>query len=484
MFRLDGQARVFGVTALENLFITEYLPYADGSQIKVYLSGLYHSGQADGAFGVREMAAELNLEESQVLSALRYWERRRLVERVSDNPPTYVFHHLGQRMLTGQDGMSGDRAYIEFSEAVYAQFGERRKLRPNDVALAFEWVQELGLTQEVVLMLLNHFADTRGVHFSFKSAQTLAVMMKEEGISTPEQAEQYLGHSKKTHAGARAVLSMFNLRRLPTEPELALYRKWTEQWGFDEQGILAACGQTVTASNPSFSYLNGILERLKNKGAGTAPGQVRKQLAEEGEDAAEVKKVLETLGVFSVSAFSVLPAYLALRERFPAGMILLAAKSVRARNGTFEHLEPKLLSWKEMGLDSESRVLKHLKELKAYEPMMFKVFERLQMDGRPGEPDLLRLKAWLDGGQGEELILEAAEQARGARQKLPYMERVLANWKKDGVDTAAKAKARPETAQRKPRKVAFQQYDQGPVGAEENYPGPDLLKEAREMDGQ
>jgi len=30
MFEFDGQHRVFGVTALENLFITEYMPGADG----------------------------------------------------------------------------------------------------------------------------------------------------------------------------------------------------------------------------------------------------------------------------------------------------------------------------------------------------------------------------------------------------------------------------------------------------------------------
>ncbi len=58
-----------------------------------------------------------------------------------------------------------DKAFITFSDAVYTQFEGRRKLRPGDIALAYEWVQDLGRPQEVVLMLLNYCADTRGSNF-------------------------------------------------------------------------------------------------------------------------------------------------------------------------------------------------------------------------------------------------------------------------------------------------------------------------------
>lgn len=485
MFQLDDQARVFGVTAVENLFITEYMPSADGDKIKVYLNGLYHSALQDEGFGLKEMSLELNMEESQVEAALRYWERRRLVERVSDQPPAYVFHHLGQRMLTGQDSMSGDHAYIAFCDAVYAQFGDRRKLRPNDIALAYEWVQDLGLPQEIVLMLLNHSADTRGINFSFKSTQPLAVMMREAGITTTEEAEGYLNHSKLTHQGARAVLLQFNQRRLPTEPELALYRKWTQEWGFDEKAVLAACSETASANNPSFSYLNGILERLKNKGSGTTPVKVEKQLKQESMDSAELKQVFGILGIPQGKIYATMPAYLFLRERYPAEMILLAAQSVKARNGMFEDLEPKLMSWARQGFTNESQVRAHLKELKAFEPLLMKIFETAGQEGRANEYDLLKVRQWLEDGQGEALILEAAEQARSSRQKIPYMDKVLATWKKNGVTTAETARAQSSSPQgARGRKVAFQAYDQQQQGEEKPVLGIDLLREAREQDGQ
>lgn len=479
MFKLDDQARVFGITAVENLFLTEYLPYADGEQIKVYLSALYHSQRGDHDFGVKEMAAELNLEESQVEAALRYWERRRLVERTQDKPPRYVLHHLGQRMLTGQDGFTGDRGFIEFSEAVHAQFKERRKLRPNDTALAYEWVQDLGLPQEVVLMILNHAADTRGINFSFKTTQPLAVLMKEEGVLTPEEAEQYLSHTKRTHFGARSVLQKFNIRRLPTEPELALYRRWTMEWGFDQEAILAACDETVSANNPSFSYLNSILERLKKQGSQT---KVKDTLRQEEKNIAQVKTLLDTLGIYQVNPHSLQSAYLQLRDAFDSGMILLAAKSVKARGGTFEHLEPKLIAWKNLGLKDENDVLRHLKRLKAFETLLHKVYQQAGHEGRVGEPELMRVDEWIKQGHSEELILEASLQAAGSKAPLNYINKVLATWQKAGIHTAKEAQKQPAPARGR-RKLAFQDYDQAQPGQDAGV-GPDLLKEVRELFGQ
>ncbi|MDD4080717.1 MAG: DnaD domain protein [Eubacteriales bacterium] len=484
MFNLDEQAKMFGATAVENLFFTEYLPDASGDQVKVYLWGLYQSQRGAMDYTLKQMAVDLGLEEAQVEAALRYWERRRLVERVSDKPLSYVYHSLGQRVLTGQDGMDDDRAFILFNDAVYAQFDGRRKLRPNDIALAYEWVQDLGLPQEVVLMLLNHCADTRGTNFSFKSAQTLAVAMREDGVMTPEEAENYLSHSKRTHQGARAVLNQFNLRRQPTEPELALYRKWTLEWGFDEPAIIAACQETVSANHPSFSYLDRILDRLRRQG-GTSAREVKRKLEEDNRDAEQLKQVLDILGVGSQHTFTVLPAYRALLQDYPHEMIVLASRAVQSRRGAFEDLEPKLMSWKALDLADEKQVREHLTALKAYQPAMFTVFELSGQEGRPGEQDLLRYRAWREAGHSDEVIREAASQARSSKQKLRYIDKVLEAWKKEGVTTAQAARDKaPAASAQSGKKVSAQLYKQR-ENTEADYASDiDWLEIARKESGQ
>ena len=49
-----------------------------------------------------------------------------------------------------------DEAYEAFAQAVYAAFGDRRKLHGGETVLAYEGREQLKLPAEVVLMLIQH----------------------------------------------------------------------------------------------------------------------------------------------------------------------------------------------------------------------------------------------------------------------------------------------------------------------------------------
>ena len=479
MFEQDDQSRIFGVTAVENLFFTEYLPSAEGDAVKVYLCGLFHSQLHDDGYGIKEMAKELSLDEIKIESALRYWERRRLVSRLKDNPPTYRFHHLGQRLLTGQDDWKGDNAYIAFSEAVYALFGDRRKIRPGEVATAYEWVQELGLPQGVVLMLLSHCIATRGIGFTFKYAEKLATVLREEGIAAEEDAEKYFNHDKLTRDGTKAVLRRFGLRRSPTEDELDLYRKWVGEWDFSHDDIQNACQETVKASNPSFAYLNGILEGLRRRGTKGAP--VREQLEKETELMTLTRETLNALGV-RINPVAVQNAYIALLDQYPHGMILLAAEAVGRKGGKFEDLPIALQAWYARGIDDESKARAYLDKLSAQLPLIKRIMDACGQEGSPGDKDRAFIDDWL-AVFAPDLILHAAAQARSARQKFFYIDRVLKTWKEKGIQTVEEAmKEQPVSASQRPsREVGAHRYDQRQYTEEQLERNThDLIKEALE----
>lgn len=477
MFQRDDQCRIFGVTTIENLFLTEYLPGAEGDFVKVYLSCLFHSQLQDDGFGVKEMAVELSMDEGRIEAALRYWERRRLLTRFSDNPPRYRLHHLGQRMLTGQDGVGGDRAYIAFSEAVYALFSERRKIRPNEIASAYEWVQDLGIPQSIVLMLLSHCIATRGIGFTFKHAEKIAVSLKEEGITTEEDAEAFFNRTKQVRDGATAVLRRFGLRRSPTEDELNLYQKWIETLGFSPADILDACAETVKASNPTFAYLNGILEGLHQRRGKTS---VKTQLQNENNLLDATKEVLSALGL-RINPVAVQQAYQSLNTKFSHGMILLAAKTVRQKNGKFEDLHTILSSWQQMGLTDEALAAEHLARREALLPTAKRILDACGQEGSPSERDLAAIGTWLQHNSAD-LIELAAAQARNAKQKIPYIDKVLTAWKQKGITTVDKAQAENQagSAARPSREVGAHRYGQREYTEEQLEVGTDdLIQEAR-----
>ena len=69
MFERDGQAVFFGVTAVENIFLTELMPAAKGDFVKVYLSALFHSGQKDEDMTLEDFARELGQTTAEVEAA-------------------------------------------------------------------------------------------------------------------------------------------------------------------------------------------------------------------------------------------------------------------------------------------------------------------------------------------------------------------------------------------------------------------------------
>lgn len=80
-------------TAVSNYFIDKYMKDANDAQLKVYLY-LLRMVHANMAFGVSDIADKFNHTEKDVLRALRYWEKQKLLSLDYDKEKTLVGIHL------------------------------------------------------------------------------------------------------------------------------------------------------------------------------------------------------------------------------------------------------------------------------------------------------------------------------------------------------------------------------------------------------
>ena len=68
-------------TAVDNIFINNYLPYADAIYVKVYLYGLYKCQDSNSRDNTLEnFSNELNLSQDDVEKAFYYWQEQGLVQ--------------------------------------------------------------------------------------------------------------------------------------------------------------------------------------------------------------------------------------------------------------------------------------------------------------------------------------------------------------------------------------------------------------------
>lgn len=471
LFSFDEKYPFFDVTAVDNLFIQEYLPAAKGDYVKVYLYGLLNTYHPSQNMTLDTFARDLNLSDVDVENAYRYWERRGLVQKIADNPPAYRYLSAKQILLTGKAVV--DEEYESFSLKLNELFGTTRKLHGGETQLAFEWVEELNLPRDVVLMLISHLIQTRGKQFSFQTAQKQAIELANEKALTPEDAMAVLTRKKAVYDGTKKVLRRMGKRRAPSEDETGLYEKWLSDYGFTEEAILEACRETVKG-DPSFAYLDGILKGVKSRmGDDQLPNTKRRmEAALDGEKqrGEPLRKLYRTLGLRGAPVTEgTLSLYEQMTEVASEEIILLAAGECARTGGKLDDVMQLITSWKNKGLNTPLKVKDYIALFNWQNAFLQDMYTLWGKRTRPTASDRAALSRWTNEyGFTDDAIGMIAPYAEHTERPVAYMETILKDLYQKGA-LSVDAMAAQMSAFRKQQKgkpadkvktVAHQGYEQ------------------------
>lgn len=489
---------LWGATAVPNAFFSEYMPSAPEEYVKVYLYGLMcaHGGLPEESNLLDEVAQVLHMDRDAVDRAMRYWERCRLVERIQDLPPRYRYVSVQQVMLQ-REQMPRDDQYEAFAQAVYAAFGDRRKLHGGETVLAYEWVEQYSLPPEIVIMLIQHMIETRGVNFSFKLAQKIAMELCDRHITTLDEAETFFSRSEATRKGAMAILKHLGWRRNPTEDEQDLYLKWTSEWGFEPKAIREACRET-TKGSPTFGYLDKVLEGIhsRTQGKATSEAHVHQALEQSKAETEQVRELLAALGIsMTVIDDGLRSVYNDLLSEGSHEVLMLAAREV-VRSGKANTLDNvKLLAegWRKNGCATVEQVTALLGEVEKLNQQLRELADITGMSIGRNKANRDLLTRWQqEWRMPRELISLAAEFAHGKERPMGYISQLISSWHEAGISTIEEARAEQERrisqpksaalAASAPKRVIEQQYAQRTYDPNDYDQIPeDLLEEMKKL---
>lgn len=276
------------MTPVDNLFFLTYMPDADGIFVKVYLYGLmqcYHPSLQDDS-----IAERLGITDTQVRCAFVYWQARGLVRIVSEEPFSVEYLLAGQEALTRATSVKY-RTLIQSANALFAP----RTLELREMKALYDCIELYGLEEGAVLELVSYCIEQKGKRVSSNYLLAVAQTWNEAGIVRSEDAQAYLESYRIRKHGASEVLRRWNKRRKPTKDEMDLYDRWQREWGFDEEGILAACADLVRVGTPTFAILNDRLAELKKAGRTTEAG-ISALTEQESDDREFARLVFARLG--------------------------------------------------------------------------------------------------------------------------------------------------------------------------------------------
>ena len=431
----DGAA-MFDSTPIENLFLLEYLPKAPEAFLRVYLYARMLALHPELGDDVTQTARALQLDEEAVYAAFAYWERQGLAVRLTDRPPTYALLPVrGEGGGTRSQEEQTYYAYRDFNASLQALFGANL-IESRDYRVANDWLNVLGYDQDAVLKLVEYGIQTsrsgqpkpRGV---FERMDKLAAKWADRGCRTLEDVERAIAEDEGVNGIAKAVLQQFGQTRKPSLPELDCVKRWVGEWGFTQEEILSACGETTKANKPTFAYLDAV---LKNRHEGD-DGRFR-ELADilRELDAAQAQPTPDQLERYD---------RLLARGFEPATVKLAAVQCHRKKKTRFEDVEWMLDQWAEDGLFAADAAQAYVTEMQARRRRTREILQRCGLDRRPNMDDLALYGEWRKA-HDEAMIDYAASCSRGMDKPMKFANWLLNDWAGNGVKTVEQAEARRE----------------------------------------
>lgn len=307
-FQINNQQNT-DYTFIANPFIDEFLAGANDAQIKVYLYLLRHMNNPQNC-SISAMADFFNYTEKDVLRALSYWEKKKILQLTYKNSdelagvtlcpftttkaqmpkenfvphpkssPASSSEYAGEPPLVKTvTYMSNTATFVkpEYTLDQLAEFKSRettselmfiaesylgRTLNPNDIRSILFISDELHFSFDLIDYLLQYCID-RGKK-DFRYIEKVAISWAEADITDPVQAQtQTIKYDKDTYT----VMNALGKNNQPTPKEAEFIKRWYQIYGFTSDVILEACERTVMATDKHrFEYADKILSSWKSQG--------------------------------------------------------------------------------------------------------------------------------------------------------------------------------------------------------------------------
>ena len=435
----------FDVTPVENMFISEYMLGAPGEYVKVYLYGLMLCYHNQARMSLTSMAKDLKATEEDVERAFRYWERNGLVRRIGDNPVCYAYKNIKQLTLTRAQDPAEKLYNRAFAEEARRILGDRLS-EASDYNRIYDWMDVYEFPEEVVLMLLRYEMQKSKGRFSFKIADRTAKEWAHRGVRTLEDVDRLVIIDDARKQSLKKLLGRLGHRREPSEDEKKLYNKWVDEWGFEEEAIQEACQETLKGV-PTMAYLDGILLRQHQLGR-HSQWELHRGITLEKSERDFARSVFAGLGRVGVTPSQQDSATIDSWQQmgFTQEMILMAVHEVHARGGaSLEDVDAKLATWKKQGFTTPEQISAARMRVKALNEQLREVYAAAGLEKRVNQPDRDLIAKWLgEYAMPMELVLLAAEYARGAGAPMKIADKILSDWQRAGITTADAARAEHE----------------------------------------
>ena len=280
-FKLEQMTMDMGDTPVENIFLNDYMPQADGNFVKIYLLGYKFAKESGGLkpFDFNVIADLLGLIESDLLRAWDYWEKVGVIKKEyqEDGGFNIIFLSLKQLYIENiyaaknTENKEVDRNEILddkkianlLSMADYYMRGRLTIAQKMDIA---SWRDTYNMPTEIIEEAF-WYSTERMKKDSVQYVEGVVRNWSERNIRTREDIERsYIEYDQNYYRFMKVKDAIGISNKAFNNTDFATVNYWFDELNFSMDLVMAACKRCININNPNLGYVDKILKSWHEKG--------------------------------------------------------------------------------------------------------------------------------------------------------------------------------------------------------------------------
>lgn len=407
--------------SIEAEFIRDFMPFADGDDVKVYLYLLYLSN-SEGDL-LKDCARALSMDYESVLAAVRYWEREGLILIMGD-----AITFQSPRLAKLKERKYDADKYNTFNKNVADCIKERAVL-PNESRRYYDFMESTRFEQNAMVAVVRYCVNLKGANVPVSYILTVARNLADKGIRTFDAVAEELEEYGVYYTPLQEVARALKLKK-PSEGAVELYRKWTKQYKFDREAVIESAKRV---KHGGFDGLDALLTKYNSLSLRTKE-QIESYENELQQNRKTARAVNRALGVYYENTDSEIDEYILPWKSLgfsDGALVKIAAHAMKNDVKTLSALNAVVRDMFSRGIISEESLDALAKQESADDA---NIAPLLSETGAPmTQAWRTSYRVWKDKWNSpDNLILCAAKKSRGKVNPLGYMNALLSAWHERG----------------------------------------------------
>jgi len=427
-------------TIVDNEFINEFLPSASGNAVKVYLYGLYLcSNPSSEDNDIASMATLLGMSEDEIFEHFSYFEELGLVQIINKTP--FEIKFISPKKFSGKSKLREKGKYKDFNDQVQSILSGRM-ITPMEFNEYYNLIESHHFEPDALVMIVKYCTNLKSTSINYPYILAVARSFENDGIKSVDALEQKLLEQEKAGADAKEVLKALGLARDADLDERNMYLKWINSFGFTKNVILNLAKEH--RKKGGMSKLDQTLTRLFEQKLFTLE-EIERYSKEKEELLETAKKVTSTLGLYYQNLDSTIEVYI--KDWTEKGydketLVKLALYCYKLDIRSLSLMNEVILKLFKKGLVSLEAIDQHINGVVEKDAAIQKILHSLGLIRKVNSVDRDLYDIWNeDWNTSEDIILLAAESAKGTANPMRYVNKILSEMHLKNITTLEGAKS-------------------------------------------